>query len=38
MSTETGESFELSELCAQAGVTTRTVRYYVQHFPGESFG
>ena len=30
MSTETDESFELSELCEQAGVTPRTVRYYVQ--------
>jgi len=27
---EADESFELSELCEQAGVTPRTVRYYVQ--------
>ncbi len=30
MNTEADESFELSELCEQAGVTPRTVRYYVQ--------
>jgi len=30
MSTETDQTFELPELCEQAGVTARTVRYYVQ--------
>ena len=30
MSAGTGESYELSELCERAGVSPRTVRYYVQ--------